>query len=30
LKTYNKRRIQFIEKQASILGYKLLQVSGVS
>lgn len=30
LKTYNKNRIRFIEKQASILGYKLLPVSDVS
>jgi transposase len=30
LKTYNKHRIQFIEKQASILGYKLLPVGNVS
>jgi transposase len=30
LKTYNKNRIQFIEKQASILGYKLLPLSDVS
>lgn len=30
LKSYNKNKIQFIEKQASILGYKLLPVSDVS
>lgn len=30
LKTYNQNRIQFIEKQASILGYKLLPLSDVS
>jgi len=30
LKTYNKNRIQFIEKQASMLGYRLTPVSDVS